>query len=120
LRAARPQSLPSLSAELTFLLHAVFRLDDYVPDKWRPLYDNYKKQLVDFLVRTGVVYAPVSEGSDRPELMRARTAHTDLVDELHRAEGRLGNVKKQLEKDWGRDWEWRKLDGMCIEKDAGE
>lgn len=111
---------PYFPLDRTHPRHAVFRLDDYVPDKWRPLYDNYKKQFVDFLVRTGVVYAPVSDGSDRPELMRARTAHTDLVDELHRAEDRLEDVKKQLEKDWGRDWEWRKLDGTCIEKDAGE
>ncbi|BGP24904.1 alpha 1,3-glucosidase, glycoside hydrolase family 31 protein [Rhodotorula toruloides] len=109
-----------VGAPVTSGVASIFRLDDYVPDKWRPLYDGYKRQLVDFLIRTGVVYAPVSQGSDRPELLRARTAHTDLVDELHHAEVRLEDAKKQLEKDWGRDWEWRKLDGTCIEKDAGE
>lgn len=101
--------------------------------------------LVTLLVRTGIIHAPVSAtGGDHPgqwfysflllvpqksgspsfsrlaELARARAAHSAIADELRTTRQRLDETNKGLEKDWGPDWEWKKLDGTCIEKDLGE
>ncbi|GAA5975399.1 hypothetical protein JCM11641_004253 [Rhodosporidiobolus odoratus] len=100
---------------------SIFRLDDYVPDNWRPQYDAYKKSLVHVLIRAGIIYPPVlSENADRPELTRAKAVHSQLLDEIREQEKKLDEAKKALEKDWGRDWEWKKLDGDCVELNAGE
>ncbi|KAK4056711.1 glucosidase II [Microbotryomycetes sp. JL221] len=102
-------------------LTSLFRIDDYLPDRWRPKYDDYKRSFIDVLVRTGIIYQPSrATGSDRPELARARATHTTLVDEIGRAESKLSETKQALEKDWGQDWEWKKLDGACIDKNTGE
>lgn len=39
---------------------------------------------------------------------------------LSESRKRLEKEKATLDKDWGRDWEWKKLDGTCVEKDTGE
>jgi len=108
---------------LTLSRPAVFRIEDYLPDKWRPAYDGYKQTLLELLSRTGIIYAPVPSafaGSDHPDLLRARAAHTELVDEIRRTEGKRDEARRALEKDWGRDWEWKKLDGTCVEQNTGE
>lgn len=58
--------------------------------------------------------------SRRLELARARSAHTAILDEIKEAEKKLETTQESLEKDWGRDWEWKKLEGTCIEQDLGE
>ena len=92
-----------------------------MPEKWKPSYDTYKQSLVDILVRAGVIYPPtVTNGSDRPELLKARTQHNDLVEQIRSAETRKEDTEQQLDKDWGRDWEWKKLEGTCVEQNTGE
>lgn len=93
------------------------------------------------LVRTGVITQPASpeDSADRPgmsdfrsisvvtesdfnitELARARTAHNSILEEIKEAQKTLDSANQSLTKDWGRDWEWKKLDGTCVEKDLGE
>ncbi|KAK4054515.1 glucosidase II [Microbotryomycetes sp. JL201] len=100
---------------------SLFKIDEYLPTQWRPTYDTYKQSLIQLLVKTGVIYAPSSSsGSDRPELARARTAHASLIEDIGKTEGKMADVKQALSKDWGPEWEWKKLDGTCVEKDTGE
>lgn len=138
--AARKSILSQRQSALTFS-EPVFKIDDYLPDAWKPQYAIYKKQLLEVLVRTGVITQPASpeDSADRPgkfalrcarpdtdhcvhnaELARARTAHNAIVDELKEAQKTLDSANQSLAKDWGRDWEWKKLDGTCVEKDLGE
>ena len=100
----------------------MFRLDDYVPDSLRPKYDSYKALLLFALTRVGVIAAvpdPASQ-SDRPELARARAAHSAAADVLAATTEKLENAQAGLDKDWGPNWEWKKLDGQCVEFDQGE
>ncbi|GAA6001422.1 hypothetical protein JCM10207_006659 [Rhodosporidiobolus poonsookiae] len=99
----------------------IFRLDDYVPDKWRPQYDQYKKSLLDLLTRAGIIYPPVlADNADHPELARAKAAHSKLLDEIREQERKRDDAKQGLEQDWGRDWEWKKLEGTTVELNTGE
>ncbi|KAM0750382.1 hypothetical protein T439DRAFT_326351 [Meredithblackwellia eburnea MCA 4105] len=100
---------------------SILRIEDYLPSSWKPKFEEYKKLLVGILSKTGVIPAPSSGvPSDRPELTKARSAHTAITEEIHSAHQKLTDARKSLEKDWGRDWEWKKLDGTCVEKDLGE
>lgn len=54
------------------------------------------------------------------ELAKARAAHSALITEVNDAKNILKKSEESLVKDWGRDWEWKKLDGTCVEKDLGE
>lgn len=42
------------------------------------------------------------------------------MQEIKDAQKKLEMTKEALGKDWGREWEWKKLDGTCVEKDLGE
>lgn len=53
------------------------------------------------------------------DLSRARTAHSAAEKELRETKASLSGNKDTLAKDFGRDWEWKKLDGTCVEKDLG-
>ncbi|GAA5925833.1 uncharacterized protein JCM15063_005135 [Sporobolomyces koalae] len=100
----------------------IFRIEDYVPDRFLPTYRAYKQNVLDLLVRTGIIYPSTSPlvSADAPELARARTEHADLVDRISKKERSLEDEKTALSKDWGRDWEWKKLEGTCVEQDSGE
>ncbi|GAA5828886.1 hypothetical protein JCM11251_005908 [Rhodosporidiobolus azoricus] len=99
----------------------IFRIDEYIPDKFRPQYDSYKKTFLDLLTRAGLIYPAVfTQNADRPELARAKAAHSTLIDQVRDEEKKLEEAKKALERDWGRDWEWKKLDGTCVEQNTGE
>ncbi|KAK4704738.1 hypothetical protein P7C70_g1477, partial [Phenoliferia sp. Uapishka_3] len=100
---------------------SILKIEDYLPSAWRPKFDEYKKHLLDLLARTGIVNAPgPSSDSDRPELARARAAQSALTEEIHQANQKLAGTREAIARDWGRDWEWKKLDGTCVEKDFGE
>lgn len=119
------------------LLRSVFKIDQYLPDAWKPTFESYKTQLVELLARTGIIHLPAPNSqSDRPgpsffpfspaiadppaELARARTAHANIVEEIKDVRKKVEGTEEALGKDWGREWEWKKLDGTCVEKDLGE
>ncbi|KAL8278215.1 hypothetical protein RQP46_009388 [Phenoliferia psychrophenolica] len=100
---------------------SIFKIEDYMPEAWRPKFDELKQQLLTILARTGIIHAPVpASTSDHPELVRARAAVSAITDEITTARKKLDDTNESLNKDWGRDWEWKKLDGTCVEKDLGE
>jgi hypothetical protein len=117
----------------------VFNIEQYLPDAWKPEFDSYKRKLLEVLSKTGLVALPASRSSaDRPgsspllplshpsltpsslELTRAREAHSAVVGEIEGKKQEREKKEAELSKDWGRDWEWKKLDGTCVEKDLGE
>ncbi|GAA5874605.1 hypothetical protein JCM16303_002920 [Sporobolomyces ruberrimus] len=101
----------------------IFRIEDYLPDRFLPSYKAYKQTFLDLLVQVGVIYPTSSSAAVSPdsvELSRARTEHTSLVDQISKKERTLEEETQALTKDWGRDWEWKKLDGTCVEQNTGE
>lgn len=107
---------------------AVFRIEDYVPDRLLPSYKVYKQAFVDLLVRTGIIYGS-SRGGDRDghdgtadsvELAKVRARHTKVTETIEERRSKLERERQALDKDWGRDWEWKKLEGTCVEQDSGE
>ncbi|SGY21788.1 BQ5605_C016g08274 [Microbotryum silenes-dioicae] len=98
----------------------IFNIGEYIPDKFKPRYDAFKKSLMDVLVGTGIIYPSAStEGAETAELTSARAAVSALVDEKGRLEERISSAQGDLNRDYGRDWEWKKLAETCLEKDHG-
>lgn len=60
------------------------------------------------------------EDAERPDVSKARSVYQSAEKDLSNAEKKLESEKALLEKDWGSDWAWKKLDGECIDKDVGE
>lgn len=69
------------------------------------------------LTKLGVV-PPVSE--ERADVTAARHRHQDAERALSSAKREMETDQKDLERDWGTEWEWKKLDGECVERDLGE
>ena len=102
---------------------AVFRVEDYVPASWRPRYKEAVDSLLDLLHNFGILPARTSTtaaSGERADVTRARTAHQGAVSSLEGARKQLEDVKATLDKDWGPEWEWKKLEGVCVDKDTGE
>ena len=102
---------------------AVFRVEDYVPASWRPRYKEAVDSLLDLLHNFGILPSRTSSAAapgERADVTRARTAHQGAVSSLEGARKQLEDVKATLDKDWGPEWEWKKLEGVCVEKDTGE
>ncbi|QRV91282.1 protein kinase C substrate 80K-H [Ceratobasidium sp. AG-Ba] len=66
-----------------------------------------------------------SSDSTSEATVKARNAHNDAVNKLNTAERELKENNEALTKlesggHFGKDGEWKKLDGTCLEKDTGE
>lgn len=54
------------------------------------------------------------------DVVKARSALSDAETNTKKARKNLDKEKATLDKDWGKDWEWKKLDGTCLETNTGE
>lgn len=104
---------------------AVFKLEEYLPDGLRPSFDAFRTRLLDLLAMVGVLpggaksVAPESS-SERPDVVKAKSAHSGAEKAVQEAQSKLDETKAVLGKDWGREWEFKKLDGQCFEQESGE
>jgi hypothetical protein len=53
-------------------------------------------------------------------VLHAKEAANKASAELSKARKSIDDIKAKLGKDWGPEWEWKKLEGTCIDKDTGE
>ena len=45
----------------------MFKIDQYLPEAWKPTFESYKQQLVEILARTGIIHlSSPSSQVDRP------------------------------------------------------
>ncbi|KAK1230981.1 hypothetical protein PQX77_005913 [Marasmius sp. AFHP31] len=100
----------------------LFDLASYLPDSVIPQYEEIKDIVVSWLQMLGVIQG---DDGNAVDATRARQALTEAENALKKAE----NAKKDAEDDldelfsidgFGADGEWKKLDGLCLEKDTGE
>ncbi|KAF9268338.1 hypothetical protein L218DRAFT_954698 [Marasmius fiardii PR-910] len=100
----------------------LFDLASYLPDSVLPQYEEIKETVLSWFRLLGII--PGDDGSSG-ETSRARQAFTDAENALKKAEENKKNAEDDLEDlfsvdGFGKDGEWKKLDGLCLEKDTGE
>ncbi|KAL0575900.1 hypothetical protein V5O48_006073 [Marasmius crinis-equi] len=100
----------------------LFDLGSYLPDSVIPQYEEIRDTILSWFQILGIIRGDDSSAADTS---RARQALTDAENALKKAE----NAKKDAEEDledlfsvegFGSEGEWKKLDGLCLEKDTGE
>ena len=118
----------------------MFNVSAYIPEALLPQYEALRDSLFSWLKVLGVVHADNSDKSagkcHRAIPVLPLSQHyldtSRAKQALHDAERALNTVVKQksdaeedlahlFDPEWyGREGEWRKLDGTCISKDTGE
>ncbi|KEP55176.1 kinase C substrate 80 kDa-H protein [Rhizoctonia solani 123E] len=93
-------------------------IQTYLPEVLIPAFLNVKTWL------TGSAQASTS-GETSEATVNARNAHNTAADALRNSERELKESEEALAKlesgaHFGKDSEWKKLDGTCLEKDTGE
>jgi protein kinase C substrate 80K-H len=101
----------------TYYENVVDTIQNYVPDALIPTFLNLKTLL------TGSSQESTGETSEAT--VKARNAHNSAADALRKSERELKDSEDALAKletggHFGKDGEWKKLDGVCLEKDTGE
>lgn len=102
----------------------VFEVSNYLPDSLVPGYEQFRDTVVSWLSKLGIVRSP-SSNSSTSESSRARQAFHDAErkfnDMKNEKEQKEGDVKKIFSVDgFGKQGEWKKLDGTCLETESGE
>ncbi|KAG9103984.1 hypothetical protein FRC06_006423 [Ceratobasidium sp. 370] len=99
------------------LLHT---LEDYLPP-------SLKNTVVSWLSFLHIIPPSTTSSSDSTSeaTVKARNAHNDALNKFNTAERELKENREALEKleggsHFGKEGEWKKLDGTCLEKDTGE
>ena len=97
---------------------SVSHLSSYVPPSLAPAFDSIRSF-------TSAVLGYSSSSIDAAELSRVRQLLSEYETALREAEDKLENAKRELEDlfkpdRFGKNGEWKKLDRLCLEKDAGE
>jgi len=90
----------------------------YISHSFAPAFDYIRAFVTTILGRGSFSTDPAEVSRVRQSLFSAETA-------LHEAEDKLKNAQRDLEDlfkpdRFGKDGEWKKLGGLCLEKDTGE
>jgi hypothetical protein len=97
-----------------------------LPPSWKPAYHEYREQIVNWLVKSGIIAEPNTSPvpsktkKESPELIKARQTLQEVIDQVKEYEQHVKDEGEELAKDFGPEWEWRKLGDECVEKEAGE
>ncbi|CAL1701892.1 unnamed protein product [Somion occarium] len=100
----------------------LYNLSAYVPEPLLPQFEAFQNALVSWLELLGIVKPSKSDAADDS---RAKKAYNDADHSLKLTRDELTKAKEDLSRlfdsNWyGKDGEWKKLDGTCLEKDTGD
>lgn len=107
---------------LVYLFVLVFDLSSYVPDFLLPEYESAVETVVSWLSTFGITSPP---SASTPEDSRAREALNQAESALSKAtsvhKGATEDLSDLFDPEaFGKWGEWKKLQGLCLEKDTGE
>ncbi|KAF8239565.1 hypothetical protein L208DRAFT_1386039 [Tricholoma matsutake] len=103
----------------------LFDLMSYLPDSIIPQYEDIRDTLLVWLKMFGIVHGQDDSAAGELDSTRARQAFTDAQSALERLktektekEGEIGEIFDVH--GFGREGEWKKLDGQCVQTDSGD
>ncbi|KAG0145571.1 hypothetical protein CROQUDRAFT_93686 [Cronartium quercuum f. sp. fusiforme G11] len=100
------------------------KVEEYLPESLKPSYDKLRKFLVDAMSKVGILsHGASSDGSGesvRPDVAKAKSAHQAAESAVSEAQRKIDESKQSLSKDWGSDWQFKKLDQSCLEYPYGD
>ena len=110
-----------------------------MPEALKPSYTAGIETLLSVLSRFGIIKDSQrfdASSSDRPgmlspelqrleligpiDVVKARSLHGDAQKAVTASKKHLKDERDSLAKDWGQEWEFKKLEGVCVDKNTGE
>ncbi|KAF8324464.1 endoplasmic reticulum protein [Cantharellus anzutake] len=96
----------------------LFSIENYIPDSLMPLYESAKRTLLNTLHSLSIINAAI-------DVDKHRATHQSALNVLRQSQDQLKQNEDDLDKlfdpaHFGKQGEWKKLDGECIEKDIGD
>ncbi|KAH8783877.1 protein kinase-like protein C substrate [Hyaloscypha finlandica] len=101
-------------------IEALYKFEEYLPASVRAWVHQKLTDLRILLIENGILADNASSRSESKAVSGARTAYQNLNDDLGIKQSSVGDLTKDLEKDYGPNDIFRALKGTCISKDSGE
>ncbi|MBW0472288.1 hypothetical protein O181_012003 [Austropuccinia psidii MF-1] len=103
--------------------NTISTLEQYLPESLKSSYEALREFLLVTLAKVGIL--PKGSNSSRgssehPDIVKARTAHQNAENALSKASEQVDQATLTLSKDWGKEWEFKKLDQTCLEMNQAE
>ncbi|WRT63265.1 uncharacterized protein IL334_000168 [Kwoniella shivajii] len=104
----------------------LWKIDEYIPDSLYDSWESVRDLAIEWMIRLGLIgkkKASKTTSTERPHVAAAREKHRNLSNELNKLHNALFNTEETLEKmdkEYGPQAEWKKLDGVCVDKVAGD
>ncbi|KAI0346969.1 hypothetical protein BDW22DRAFT_1351294 [Trametopsis cervina] len=101
----------------------LFDFSAYIPDALLPQYETFRNTLASFLKPFGVISGDANDGA--ADASHAKQALDDAESKLRTATSSKDKVAEDISrlsdpKWFGREGEFKKLDGTCLEKNTGD
>ncbi|CAH7671577.1 glycosyl hydrolases family 31-domain-containing protein [Phakopsora pachyrhizi] len=97
------------------------KLESYLPDSLKSSYEAVREFLADALEKVGVSLEKSSAGDTaRAHVVKAKAAHQDAENAVTDAQTKIEESNSNLSKDWGSEWEFKKLDQTCLQMNHDE
>lgn len=96
-------------------------LEQYLPEPLKNAYDGIREFLVEALGKVGILPktdrqgSAEGAGSERPDVVKARNKYQDAQNLVTNTQNQIDDAQSKLTRDWGKDWEFMKLDQTCFE-----
>ncbi|EKD15933.1 glucosidase 2 subunit beta precursor [Drepanopeziza brunnea f. sp. 'multigermtubi' MB_m1] len=101
-------------------VEALYKFEEYLPE---PIREWVHQRIIDvriMLIENGILADHANSGSESKTVSDARSALQAVSDEVSTKSSKVGELRRDLEKDYGADDIFRALKDKCISKDSGE
>ncbi|CZR61230.1 related to alpha glucosidase II beta subunit [Phialocephala subalpina] len=99
---------------------ALYKFEEYLPTQVRSWVHQKLTDLRILLIENGILADNANSGTESKAVTDARSAFQTVNDDLGIKSSSLGDLRNDLEKDYGPDDIFRALKGTCVSKDSGE
>ncbi|KUJ20730.1 putative glucosidase 2 subunit beta [Mollisia scopiformis] len=99
---------------------ALYKFEEYLPAPVRTWVHQKLTDLRILLIENGILADNANSGSESKAVTDARNAYQTVNDDVGIKQTSLGDLKNDLEKEYGPDDIFRALKGTCVSKDSGE
>ncbi|WVW81324.1 hypothetical protein I302_103315 [Kwoniella bestiolae CBS 10118] len=104
----------------------LWKIDEYIPDSLYDSWEGVRDTAIEWMIRLGLIgkkKASKTSIAEGPHVAAAREKHRNLSNELNKLNNAITNTENTLEKmdkEYGPQAEWKKLDGVCVDKVSGD
>ncbi|KAH6678379.1 putative glucosidase 2 subunit beta [Halenospora varia] len=101
-------------------VEAIYKIEAYLPAPIRSWVHQKITDLRIMLIENGILADNANSGSESKAVSDARSAYQEVNDEVSTKQASLGDLQRDLEKDYGPNDIFRAMKDKCISKDSGE